>query len=147
MGYYVVTGIESGILNILRLFEKSEMAKEYIRQQATEQKLPLDENGEVHVDDWDIGLSYEQVEQDFRPRPPHIHEIRDLERWYEENYGGDSKESNDLVMEASIAVFDHYITASPGYSGSVMVVVWPSGPEMHDAFYWRRQFKNAPREG
>jgi len=34
-----------------------------------------------------------------------------------------------FVESASIAVFDSYITSSPGYSGKLMVIVYGGGPE------------------
>lgn len=40
------------------------------------------------------------------------------------------------VDDAYIAVFDHYITSSPGYTGKVMVVVWSSAPQQTEVFTW-----------
>ena len=34
-----------------------------------------------------------------------------------------------FVEDASIAVFDNYITDGPGYFGKVVVVVWSGAPE------------------
>ena len=36
------------------------------------------------------------------------------------------------IDRASIAVFDDYITDSPGYAGKVMVVVWSGSPTFTD---------------
>ena len=41
-----------------------------------------------------------------------------------------------FVESAAIAVFDHYITSSPGYSGKLMVVVYEGGPEMTETYTW-----------
>ena len=40
------------------------------------------------------------------------------------------------VEAACIAVFDHYITDSPGYAGKVMVVVWAGSPKQTETFTW-----------
>lgn len=49
----------------------------------------------------------------------------------------EDRESIDgLIAQASIAVFDHYISDGPGYAGSVMVIVWSGGPECHEVFTW-----------
>ena len=41
-----------------------------------------------------------------------------------------------FVESAAIAVFDNYITGSPGYSGKLMVVVYDGSPEMTEAYTW-----------
>jgi hypothetical protein len=40
------------------------------------------------------------------------------------SYQGERENIEGFVESASIAVFDHYITSSPGYSGKLMVVVF-----------------------
>jgi hypothetical protein len=37
---------------------------------------------------------------------------------------------------AYIAVFDNYITGSPGYAGKVMVVVWDGSPAQYETYTW-----------
>jgi len=44
-----------------------------------------------------------------------------------------------FVESASIAVFDHYITSSPGYSGKLMVVVYQGAPEMTETYTWVKE--------
>ena len=46
-------------------------------------------------------------------------------------------EAKELVDGATIAVFDDYISDSPGYAGKVMVVIWPTGPQLYEVLIWR----------
>jgi hypothetical protein len=46
-------------------------------------------------------------------------------------------ECQALVERAYVAVFDDYVTDSPGYAGRVMVVVWAGGPEYAETFIWQ----------
>ena len=39
-----------------------------------------------------------------------------------------------FVESTAIAVFDNYITSSPGYSGKLMVVVYEGAPEMTETY-------------
>ena len=41
-----------------------------------------------------------------------------------------------FVESAAIAVFDNYITSSPGYSGRLMIVVYAGAPEMTETYTW-----------
>ena len=47
-----------------------------------------------------------------------------------------------VVESAAIAVFDHYITSSPGYSGKLMVVVYEGSPEMTETYTWVKNNEN-----
>ncbi len=51
----------------------------------------------------------------------------------------DKEQEQDFVEKAAIAVFDHYTTDSPGYSGKVMVVVWAGSPSQTQTFIWHRE--------
>jgi hypothetical protein len=42
-----------------------------------------------------------------------------------------------LVKEASIAVFDNYAADQTDYAGKLMMVVWPSSPDMYEVYIWR----------
>ena len=44
-----------------------------------------------------------------------------------------------FVESAAIAVFDNYITSSPGYSGKLMVVVYEAAPEMTETYTWEKE--------
>jgi hypothetical protein len=44
----------------------------------------------------------------------------------------------DMIENASIAMFDDYITDSPGYAGKVMVVVWSGDPSFTETYTWDR---------
>lgn len=48
-----------------------------------------------------------------------------------------SKEARDEVENAAIAVFDNYVSDSPGYADKIMIVVWRGGPQMYEVFIWR----------
>ena len=43
---------------------------------------------------------------------------------------------------AAIAVFDNYITSSPGYSGKLMTVVYDGAPEMTETYTWVKDNEN-----
>jgi hypothetical protein len=47
-----------------------------------------------------------------------------------------------FVESAAIAVFDNYITSSPGYSGNLMVVVYQGAPEMTETYTWVKDNEN-----
>ncbi len=42
-----------------------------------------------------------------------------------------------LMENAAIAVFDDYITDSPGYSGKLIMVVWAGSPSMYEVFTFK----------
>ena len=54
----------------------------------------------------------------------------------------DKENVEGLVEQAAIAVFDDYITDSPGYAGKVMVVVWSGDPAYTDTYIWDRKYEN-----
>jgi hypothetical protein len=54
---------------------------------------------------------------------------------YDEN---ERENIEGFVESAAIAVFDHYITSSPGYSGKLMVVVYEGAPEMTETYTWEK---------
>jgi hypothetical protein len=45
-------------------------------------------------------------------------------------------EVEEVIEGAAIAVFDHYITDSVGYTGKVMVVIWPVAPGYTQTYTW-----------
>jgi hypothetical protein len=47
-----------------------------------------------------------------------------------------------FVESAAIAVFDNYITSSPGYSGKLMIVVYQGAPEMTETYTWVKDNEN-----
>lgn len=47
-----------------------------------------------------------------------------------------------FVESAAIAVFDNYITSSPGYSGKLMIVVYQGAPEMTETYTWVKDKEN-----
>jgi hypothetical protein len=42
--------------------------------------------------------------------------------------------AREIVDSARIAVIIDYMSDGPGYYGKIMLVVWPGGPELFDAF-------------
>jgi hypothetical protein len=58
------------------------------------------------------------------------------------DYKNDENERLNIagfVESASIAVFDNYITSSPGYSGKLMIVVYQGAPEMTETYTWVKE--------
>ena len=47
-----------------------------------------------------------------------------------------------FVESVAIAVFDNYITSSPGYSGKLMIVVYDGAPEMTETYTWVKENEN-----
>jgi hypothetical protein len=61
------------------------------------------------------------------------------------DYKNDENERLNIagfVESAAIAVFDTYITSSPGYSGKLMVVVYQGAPEMTETYTWVKDNEN-----
>ncbi|MCA9330789.1 hypothetical protein KC957_01970 [Candidatus Saccharibacteria bacterium] len=63
------------------------------------------------------------------PRIPTHDEIQEIARYYQIS-------TEDVQDWAYIAVFDNYITDSPGYAGKVIMIVWASSPSMYEVFTW-----------
>ena len=57
-----------------------------------------------------------------------------LKRYYDNPTEEDREEQRGFTEHAAIAVFDDYITGSPGYVGKLMVVVWDGSPTFYDAY-------------
>ncbi len=53
-----------------------------------------------------------------------------------ENNKGERENVEGYVENAAIAVFDDYITGSPGYAGKVMVVVYDGGTIQTETYSW-----------
>ena len=43
-------------------------------------------------------------------------------------------EAMRIVNDSCIAVFDNYMSDTPGYCGKVMVVVYPGGPSIYQVY-------------
>jgi hypothetical protein len=78
-----------------------------------------------------------------KPRIPTKEEkIELVEYILQQDYKNDENERLNIagfVESASIAVFDNYITSSPGYSGKLMVVVYEGAPEMTETYTWVKE--------
>jgi hypothetical protein len=44
-----------------------------------------------------------------------------------------------LIARACIAIFDDYAADGPGYGGKLMIVVWPSKPDLYEVFIWKNE--------
>jgi hypothetical protein len=58
------------------------------------------------------------------------------------DYKNDENERENIegfVESAAIAVFDKYITSSPGYSGKLMVVVYEGALELTETYTWVKE--------
>ncbi len=70
------------------------------------------------------------------PRQPTPDELRELIEYSMRNY----KETDfrSLPLPQYVAVFDNYMTDSPGYIGKLLVVVWGGGPGFVQSFIWEK---------
>jgi hypothetical protein len=74
------------------------------------------------------------------PRKPTQEEKKEIvEYLLAHDFAGDEGELENVegyVENAAIAVFDHYITGSPGYAGKVMVVVYDGATTQTETYSW-----------
>ena len=77
------------------------------------------------------------AEGETHPRSPNTEELRQLIDCLRAQ-GHDPDTAAELVRCASLAVFDDYVSGSPGYAGKVMCVVWDGGPSFFDVFIWEK---------
>lgn len=70
-------------------------------------------------------IAYEAQEMYEKPTDNELTEARETIVGWVENGGG--------------SVFDNYITDGPGYSGKVLVVVWPGSPAMTSTYIWEQE--------
>jgi hypothetical protein len=71
--------------------------------------------------------------------PTKAEKIELVEYLLKHDFQNDKSERENIegfVESAAIAVFDNYITSSPGYSGKLMVVVYEGAPEMTETYTW-----------
>ena len=57
------------------------------------------------------------------------------------DYANDEDERENVagyVENAAIAIFDKYVTSSPGYAGKVMVVVYDGSPKLTETYIWQK---------
>lgn len=77
--------------------------------------------------------------------PTREEKIELLEYILKHDYKNDENERVNIegfVESAAIAVFDNYITSSPGYSGKLMIVVYEGAPEMTETYTWVKDNEN-----
>lgn len=74
------------------------------------------------------------------PRKPTQEENKELIAYLlTHDFANDENERENVegyVENAAIAVFDNYITGSPGYFGKVMVVVYDGGTNQTETYSW-----------
>ena len=68
------------------------------------------------------------VKSQARPATPE--ELEAIAQAMHENNGAEIEQEREFLSDASVAVFDDYMTDSPGYVGKVAVAVYAGGPEM-----------------
>ena len=77
------------------------------------------------------------------PRIPTIEERNELVAFLlATDYANDEDERENVagyVENAAIAIFDKYVTSSPGYAGKVMVVVYDAEPSQTETYIWQRK--------
>lgn len=75
-------------------------------------------------------------------RQPNSSELEELAHFNSQKYGYSSdpcenfREAYRLVEQATIAVFDDYVTGDPSYSGKLMMVVWDGSPSQYEVYTW-----------
>jgi len=69
------------------------------------------------------------------PRAPNTKEKYELVQ-YVVNQGHDEEDAKLHLEGTAIAVFDNYMTGSPGYTGKVMMVIWDGAPSFYEVFVW-----------
>ena len=77
--------------------------------------------------------------------PTKEEKIELVEYLLKQDYKNDENERVNIegfVESAAIAVFDNYITSSPGYSGKLMIVVYDGAPEMTETYTWVKDNEN-----
>ena len=76
------------------------------------------------------------------PRSPTEEEIKELALWIMNETTAktpdeeDVAEATSIAKDAYVAIFDNYITDSPGYAGKVMCVVWSGSPTFYNTFIY-----------
>jgi hypothetical protein len=70
-------------------------------------------------------------------RAPTSLEIDQIADALRQPMGLDEQEGYDLAHAARVAVFDHFISDGPGYTGRVALVLHSGGPECVDVVIWR----------
>src|SRR5690348_17130603 len=77
------------------------------------------------------------------PRKPTTEEKNELVAFLlTQDYANDENERENVagyVYNAAIAVFDNYVTGSPGYAGKLMVVVYDGGAYQTETYTWQRE--------
>lgn len=71
------------------------------------------------------------------PRAPTAAELADIVFAAAYTYGTTASEAGEILESARVAVFDHYVTDCPGYTGPVALVLHSGGPELVDSVTWR----------
>ena len=83
----------------------------------------------------------------YRPSPPRLPTLAEIEEVWrylcheyafevQEHFFTDAGQLKAHIDEAAIAVFDHYMSDTPGFTGKLMLIVWPGGPSLRDTFGW-----------
>jgi len=95
---------------------------------------------------YEIIVQRKEVVKYMKSRNPTKEEkIELLEYILKYDYKNDENERVNIegfVESAAIAVFDNYITSSPGYSGKLMLVVYEGAPEMTETYTWVKDNEN-----
>src|SRR4051794_1044439 len=87
---------------------------------------------------YEILYNAKEMINNMKPRIPTREEkIELIEFILRHDLQNDENERQNIegfVENASIAVFDSYITSSPGYSGKLMVIIYQGSPEMTEMY-------------
>lgn len=72
-------------------------------------------------------------------RNPTEDEKEDIAKYLQDQCGANTEPGygTEMVGRSWIGVADNYISDGPGYTGRVIVVIYPAGPETHDVLCYR----------
>lgn len=83
------------------------------------------------------GKTSDKLEIDNTPRKATEEEVEQVIDAVVFDKGFEKEDVENSVRGAYIAVFDEYITGSPGYVGKVILVVYDGAPEQYEAYIKR----------
>jgi hypothetical protein len=100
-------------------------------------------NTNQQVDSPSAIFTENHVQIGYASRNPTRKEVSELIEYEARLYNKDGKlladdfeEVSGFIQNSGIAVFENYVSDSPGYTGKVMLVVWPAAPQNHSAYVW-----------
>jgi hypothetical protein len=69
-------------------------------------------------------------------RAPTPDEIQEITAGLARSQHMSEGEVSSFLEGAAVGVVDHYITDGPGYTGKLVSIIWPAGPDVHEVLYF-----------